>query len=709
MTTYSLFVTSARGLSTLLADELQGLGCRVVRTEPGGCRVRGPLALGYRICLWSRLASRVLLHLADLAVHDEDELYRGVAAIAWEEHLAPERTLAVDYVAQRAAVSHAQFGAQRTKDAIVDRMRDTLGVRPNVDLNAPDLRINVFARGAGCSVAIDLAGESLHRRGWRPRAGLAPLRETTAASMLLEAGWPQMAEAGDAFVDPMAGSGTFVFEALSIAADIAPGIKRARFGLMGWKGHDAALWQTLTDEAAQRAEAGRAKLRNKIVAADAEPTVLEIAKRNAEAVGWDSHIEFQVRRLDEWTSPPHARGLLATNPPYGQRLGGPVGARRVTAELGRTLSRVFTGWRASVLLGDERLVHLLGTTPDATRPVDNGTIEALSVTLTVQPEPELSELARAFVNRIKKNQRKLKAWLKRDGVTCYRVYDADIPEANVAVDRYGEWAHVSEYEAPSTVDAEVARRRFEELLAALPHAIGVGAEHIVAKQRRRQRGTSQYDKRGDDGIRLVVHEGGHRFWVNLEDYLDTGLFLDHRPVRALIAELVAARPRPSFLNLFCYTSTATIYAIAAGAAKTTSVDLSNTYLAWSRDNMVLSGAGAGAGGSAHQFVKEDARRFLERDGRRFDVILLDPPTFSTSKAMEGTLDVQRDHPQLVAAAMARLAAGGELIFSTNARKFRLEGSLAAQYAVRDVSEQTIPPDFSRNQRIHRCFRITEKR
>ena len=686
---HSYFVTSARGVSERLVGELEELGCRTVRVEPGGCRVRGPLELGYRICLWSRLASRVLMHLADLRVPDDKALYDGVAALPWEEHLEGGRTLAVDFVGQRSTITHGQFGAQRTKDGIVDRLRNETGARPDVDLDDPDLRVNVFSRGAGCSVAIDLSGAGLHRRGWRTRAGVAPLRETVAATMLRDAGWAELAKEGAAFVDPMAGSATIVFEALAIAADVAPGLRREKFGFHGWKGHDASVWQALVEDAEARAEAGLGGLRSVFVAADEDPTVIETARANAEAVGWADRIAFEVRSLDAWTEAPASRGLVATNPPYGHRLGGRAEARRAAGALGRCLSRVFSGWRANVLLGDERLVHVLGSMPEAVHPLDNGTIEASAVVLEVGSTSH-DELRRAVTNRLEKNRRKLKSWLRKSGVSCYRIYDADIPEANVAIDRYEDWAVVQEYEAPASVDPAVAEARLHAVLQAVPAGLRVDAEHVVLKTRRRQRGKAQYEKQADFGVRLKAREGGHEFWVNLEDYLDTGLFLDHRPVRELVAELIAERDRPSFLNLFAYTSTATVYAIGAGARRTTSVDLSNTYLDWSRDNLDL----AGADGRHHELVRADVRRFLADDRNRYDVILLDPPTFSSSKKMKGTLDIQRDHASLIEAAMSRLAPEGELIFSTNARKFRLDPAIQSRYQVQDVSESTIPPDFA---------------
>jgi len=519
--------------------------------------------------------------------------------------------------------------------------------------------------------------------------------------MLRDAGWAEMAAQGAAFVDPMAGSGTLVFEALAIAADVAPGLKRERFGFHGWRGHDAAVWRGLLEDAQARADAGLAGCKSTFVAADQDASMIDAARSNAEAAGWEDRIAFEVRSLDEWTKAPAERGLVATNPPYGHRLGGRAEARRAAGALGRCLGRAFTGWRANVLLGDERLVHVLGSVPDAVHPLDNGTIEASAVVLEVGTTPQ-EDLRRAVANRLEKNRRRLKSWLKKSGVSCYRVYDADIPEANVAIDRYEDWAVVQEYEAPASIDPEVAQARLQAVLQAVPKGLGIDAEHVVLKTRRRQRGKAQYEKQADFGVRLQAREGGHEFWVNLEDYLDTGLFLDHRPVRELVAELVAERDGASFLNLFAYTSSATVYAIGAGARRSTSVDLSNTYLDWSRDNLRLAGANL----SRHELVRADVRRFLADTGERYDVILLDPPTFSSSKKMQGTLDIQRDHADLIHACMARLAPEGELVFSTNARKFRLAPAITQRYQVTDVSRDTIPPDYARRQSIHQCYRLT---
>lgn len=721
MTTCSFFVTAPRGLVDVLADELRMLGARVVRTEPGGCRVRGPLSFGYRICLWSRVANRVLLHLADLPVRDADALYEGVRALPWEDHLGPDGTLAVDYVSVRAAVDHSRFGMQRVKDAIVDRFRDRTGRRPSVDTALPDVRINVFARGAGCSVAIDLSGESLHRRGYRREHGAAPLKENLAAGLLTWGEWPRIAAEGGTFVDPMAGAGTLAIEAAWIADDVAPGLRRDHWGFTAWRGHDADAWSEQRREAHQRALARAAGPRADVLAYDGDAEAVSHARANVERAGLGERIVLEVRPLRSWgpgMAPAH--GLLALNPPYGERLGDKADLRGLYGRLGRTLSRCFPGWRAVVLAPDDALRHALGLVPEATLAVDNGPLpctglrydlpegapaEAAPGDAPELPRPSAADQAAAapFVNRLRKNLEQRRKWAEREGITCYRLYDADVPEFNVAIDVYDRWLHVQEYEAPPRIDPELAARRLDLVIATLPATTGVSPDYVVLKRRRRSRGHVQYRPLAATGHRMQVTEGGHRFWVNLHDYLDTGLFLDHRITRWML-ELRAKGKR--FLNLFAYTGSVTVYAACGGAEHTTTVDLSNTYLDWTQANLELNGI---AVGPRHRLVRADVRRFLEEDRDAYDLVFLDPPTTSTSKAMDDRFDVVRDHLDVLTAAMARLAPGGELWFSTNARRFVLAPEASQWWEVEDLTDRSLPPDFRRDPPIHRLWRITERK
>lgn len=309
-----------------------------------------------------------------------------------------------------------------------------------------------------------------------------------------------------------------------------------------------------------------------------------------------------------------------------------------------------------------------------------------------------------FANRIRRNLRHLGRWARRSGITCYRLYDADLPEYAVAIDLYEGWAHVQEYAPPARIDPARAAARLADVLAALPSLLAIPAERLVLKVRERQRGASQYQRLARTDRFQVVTEAGLRFAVNLTDHLDTGLFLDHRLTRTMLRQLAAGG---HFLNLFAYTGSASVYAAAGGARSTTTVDLSGPYLAWARRNMALNGYPEGG---CHRFVEADCLAWLREAPRSlYDLIFLDPPTFSNSKRMgAATLDIQRDHVGLIQRCLERLAPGGTLLFSTNHRQFRLEDRRLAQAQIEDVTPATIPLDFARSPRIHRCYRISRK-
>jgi 23S rRNA (guanine2445-N2)-methyltransferase / 23S rRNA (guanine2069-N7)-methyltransferase len=309
-----------------------------------------------------------------------------------------------------------------------------------------------------------------------------------------------------------------------------------------------------------------------------------------------------------------------------------------------------------------------------------------------------------FINRLRKNARHLGKWARRQGITCYRLYDADLPEYALAVDLYEGWLHVQEYAAPSTIDPALAAARLRDALAAIADVLDVPSDRVVLKVRRRQKGAAQYTRQASEGQFQLVHEGGLQFWVNLQDYLDTGLFLDHRPTRGMIRELAADR---RFLNLFAYTGTASVYAAAGGAAATTTVDMSAVYLDWARRNLRVNGF---AEGGRHAFAQADCLGWLDTPRReRFDLIFLDPPTFSNSKRMGArTFDVQRDHGWLLRAALKLLSPAGVLLFSTNFRHFTLDRACLSGVDVQDVSAATVPLDFQRNPRIHHCWKISRR-
>ncbi len=702
----SMFATAAQGLEPLLADELKALGAAEVRERRGGVAFRGEPETAYRVCLWSRLASRVLLHLAEFPAASPEALYAGVRAIEWEDHLAPEATLAVDFTSVRSAITHTRFGALKTKDAIVDRFRDRLGVRPSVRLERPELRINVHVLKDNATVSVDLAGEGLHRRGYRPLGAPAALKENLAAAILIRAGWPALAAEGRPLLDPFCGSGTFCVEAAMMASDTAPGLQRDYFGFQGWLGHRPKLWARLIDEARARRDAGWSAL-PVIIGGDRDPKAVALTEAASRSAGFTDVIRVVCRDALR-TRPPAGQspGLLVANPPYGERLERHGDLVRLYGELGGLFKREFPGWRAAVFSGSGIPV---GLKPSRTYRLHNGPLEcelALFDLANVPAAPSAADESTAmFANRLRKNLRTVGRWARREGIDCYRLYDADMPEFNVAVDIYrGErlWVHVQEYQAPANIPEDRALRRLQGVLAAVEQVLEVPADQVFLKRRKRQKGGGQYEKMDSSRRFHEVREHGCRLWVNFSDYLDTGLFLDHRPVRRMIQAMASGK---RFLNLFGYTGAATVHAAVGGARETLTVDLSRTYLDWARRNLDLNGCPA----DAHRMVRADCLVWLDEPARGreepFDLIFLDPPTFSRSKRMEDTLDVQRDHIRLIQGAVRLLADGGTLLFSTNLRRFSLDLDALPGLTVTDISRESLPKDFQRNPRIHRCWRI----
>lgn len=706
------FAPCAKGLEYLLVDELRALGIDDAREGLAGVGFSGTLEQAQRGVLWSRLASRILVQLGEFACDDEAALYAGLMAIDWSAQLAAHGSLWIDAHGSSGSLVHTQFVAQRAKDAIVDQFRQRSGQRPDVDRAQPDVRIDLLLRKGRAVVSIDLAGP-LHRRGWRSEQGDAPLKETLAAAVLIRGGWPAMAKEDDAvLLDPMCGAGTLLIEGALMAADVAPGLQRHADAVpTRWLGWDAQRWQSLCAEAVRRAEAGRAGLRAQFFGYDIDARAVAQAEANARRAGMADWIRVTQADIAALPVQVAARGLVVCNPPYDERL---AADPRLYRTLGRRLAEVAPGWRAAILCGDKALAQATGLRAGKTYSVFNG---ALACTLIVvdplhserpaRAAPLLSEGAQMVANRLRKNRDKLARWRQREGVSCYRVYDADLPEYAAAIDVYQTvepdakvYLHVQEYQAPKSIPEEDARRRLGDLVRAAEEVFALPREQVALKTRQRGKGGSKYGVLARSEQRLVVEESALKFEVNLFDYLDTGLFLDHRPVRALLR--TEARGR-HFLNLFCYTATASVYAASGGAASTTSVDLSATYLEWAGRNLGLNGLR----GADHRLVQADVMTWLAAERARYGLIFCDPPTFSNSARAED-FDVQRDHVDLIERCMDLLSPGGLLVFSTNARRFRLDPVVEATCQCDFLGERALPMDFARNPRIHRAWRITRR-
>lgn len=711
-----LVLTCPKSLEGLLREEAIELGLLEVKEKVAAVQGLADMATAYKICLWSRLANRVLLVIKRFPVSSAQSLYEDIYYIDWRDHLEPTGSLAIEFTGKGSGIDNTHFGALKVKDAIVDKLRTKQGERPSIDKLYPDLRIHVHLARGEAVVAIDLSGQSLHQRGYRLQQGAAPLKENLAAAILIRAGWPKIAAEGGALVDPMCGVGTLLIEGAMIAADVAPNLHREHWGFTDWLGHIPSLWKRIQQEAFDRADIGLNKPPLWIRGYEADPRLIKPAHNNVERANLDHWIK--IYQGDLATFAPHPdkgqKGLVVCNPPYGERLGDEASLLYLYQHFGEALREQCLGWQAGIFTGSPSLGKRMGIRSHKQYAFFNGALPCKLLLLNIIPEQFvidksqtktdtannsalLSEGAQMFANRLEKNRKQLAKWAAKEDISCYRLYDADMPEYALAIDLYNDWVHVQEYAPPRSIDPEKAQIRLLDALSAIPQVLNIDPEKIVIKRREQQKGKNQYERQNSEGHFMEVQEGDIKLLVNLKDYLDTGLFLDHRPMRLRIQQEAKDK---RFLNLFCYTATATVHAVKGGARTTTSVDLSRTYLDWAKRNLLLNGFS-----ERQRLEQADVMEWLSYEKDEYDLIFIDPPTFSNSKRFEGVFDIQRDHAKLIDLTMAKLAKKGTVYFSNNFRKFVLDEDLKDRYQIEEISEQTIDADFARNTKIHRAWKI----
>ncbi len=715
------FASCPKHLELLLRDELESFGCNNVKQTVAGVFFSGDLKTLYKVCLGSRLANRVLMPIARDKAKSAREIYQLVYDTPWENYFTADRTFVINFIGTNSEIKNTQFGAQKVKDAIVDRFMYKQSKRPSIDKKAPDIRINVRLTNEQTIVSLDMSGESLHKRGYRIAQGDAPLKENLASAILIRAGWPQLVSNARAesrkigLIDPMCGSGTFLVEAALMAANIAPGLLRKKFGFEKLLIHNQALWSEVIEAAAAAEVDLQEDNFPMFYGEDRDEKVLSFARTNVKSANIESVVNIQSGTIGAFTNPfgnDVSAGIMVCNPPYGERLGDIESLREDYRILGQAVKRELSSWDIAVLTSNTDLVKEMRLRPKNRYKFFNGTIAAELVVFNILAEggqlrediefrdKPLSEGAQMVANRLLKNSRKLSSWIKKNNISCYRLYDADMPEYSAAIDVYDDYYHVQEYQAPKNVDENKARKRFEEIIHAVRHAFSVESEKVISKTRQRHRGKSQYQKlnHSDTTDFMAVSEGKASLFVNLTDYLDTGLFLDHRPLRK---RLSTEAKHKRFLNLFCYTATATVQAAIGGAESSVSVDMSNTYLKWAEENFALNNIPL----ETHQLVRGDVVTWLKNCRQGFDIIMLDPPSFSNSKNTNTVLDIQKDHVRLILRCMEILNPNGTLYFSNNLRSFKLDMDALSAVNVEDISAQTLDPDFQRNAKIHRCWKM----
>ncbi|EID4390116.1 bifunctional 23S rRNA (guanine(2069)-N(7))-methyltransferase RlmK/23S rRNA (guanine(2445)-N(2))-methyltransferase RlmL [Vibrio vulnificus] len=703
-----LAVTS-NGLENLLAEELTKLGIADAKPVQAGVRFKASNEQVYRCCLWSRLASRFVRVLSEFTCQSDMDLYLATSSINWVNQFHSTKKFVVDFNGTNREIRNSQYGAMKVKDGIVDCFEKKNLPRPNISKERPDVRIHVRLHKDKAILGVDMVGNGLHQRGYRPASGKAPLRETLAAAIILRSGWTEE----QPLLDPMCGSGTLLIEAAMMAANMAPGVKREKWVFESLEDFEPEVWAEIKSEANVIARRGVKKVGARFYGFDNDEKVLKIAQDNARRAGVADLIEFKLGDAATVSRPQEfENGVIVCNPPYGERLGTEPGLIALYTAFGGQLKAQFGGCTASIFSSSDELLSCLRMRAEKQFKLNNGALPCHQKNYTIaQRSAEQIEgadgplsIAPDFANRLKKNIGKIGKWAQKEQLDCYRIYDADLPEYNVAIDVYQDHLVIQEYAAPKNIPEEKAKRRLTDIIRASIQVTGVEANKVVLKVREKQKGRNQYQKLGQVSERMEVNEYGAKLIVNLYDYLDTGLFLDHKITRRRLGEMAKGA---DFLNLFAYTGSATVHAALGGARSTTTVDMSNTYLEWAKDNMSANGCV----GRQHKFEQADCLQWLEKAQGQYDLIFIDPPTFSNSKRMEDSFDVQRDHIKLMKNLKRLLRENGTIVFSNNKRHFKMDMEAMEELGLdaKNISSQTLPLDFSRNKHIHNCWVITHKK
>ena len=712
MAEYRYFMTCPGGFENLLVRELETLGIFTASESRGGVYFNASFEEGMNVCLWTRLGGRLLLQLKVFEAEEEKDIYNAVLETEWDRWFSPDKSILIDTTTVSSKFRNSSYLSLLVKDGIADYFRKKTEERPSVSKDHPDIRINLFAEKDQAVLSLDMSGNSLHQRGYRIERTEAPIKENVAAGILLRSGWDEMSLQGSAFLDPMCGSGTFLIEAAFIAANIAPSLKRDYFCFRNFSIFNEEEWENLK-KTAENASSMDMLSKCRFTGYDLNMKAVRASRANIENLNltrWITVKQGDILKLPENYRNRSKKGLIAFNPPYGERLGEVEALKNLYRQTGEILRESFDGWKATVITGEGELSRKFGLKPSRVNTVYNGPIKCTASVFELdssyrkesREEKDNTKGSVVFENRLRKNLKTVRKWAGKEGVSSFRIYDADIPEYSAAVDLYeNQFVYLQEYQPPKEIPAGKAEKRLMDMVKKLSSVLDIERDKIFIRQRKRQRSSSQYIRLDSSGEFEVMNEGGLSFYVNFRDYLDTGIFLDHRIVRNIIREKSSGK---SFLNLFAYTCTASVYAAAGGASRTVSVDTSSGYLEWGIKNFQLNRISL----ENTFFQKQDSIEYLEKGKEKFDLIFIDPPTFSNSKSRENDFDIQRDHAEMLVRAGKRLANKGEIIFSNNYKKFKMDEKLQNEFLIEDITEKTVSADFSRNRTIHRCWIMRKK-
>ncbi|QDV69756.1 Ribosomal RNA large subunit methyltransferase K/L [Rosistilla carotiformis] len=743
-----LIATCAFGLEAVVRRELSDLGYVGKVISPGRILFSAPPEAICRANLWLRSADRVLIRLATFEAADFDALFDQTRDLSWSQWLPQDACFPVSAKSHDSQLESVPAIQRTVKKAAVLGMQREFGTEV-LDESGAQYKIEASLIKDVATLTIDTTGPGLHKRHYCDRPALVLVKETLAAALVQLSFWNR----DRPMVDPFCGSGTIVIEAAMIGRRIAPGLGRS-FSAQQWPTLSPAMWENAIEEAMQLQ---LPDLEGRIIGTDVDGRSLAAARESAVRAGVEGSVHFQTKSFGALSSNKQY-GCVITYTPYE------MGGRRNPEQdaLYRSIPLVLrrlTTWSHYVLTPHPRFEQIVGRDADrrrklynartectyyqfhgpkrprdaaATRAAEADSPDAAETEGSIQnpptesvgpmpaavgvpaarPKPTIApafghldakahEQAALFRTRLTKRARHLRRLPTRQGVTCFRLYERDIPEIPLVVDRYGDHLHINEYERPHDRDPAQHANWLDLMAKTAGETLEIPKGQTFLKRRLRQSGSSQHEHVASDHYETEVTEAGLRFIVNLSDYVDTGLFLDHRLTRGMVR---AEAEGKSMLNLFAYTGSFSVYAAAGGAARTTTVDWSNTYLDWARRNMALNGFD----GLEHKYHRESALDFLANQPLQpaYDLAVVDPPTFSNSKRTDDVWDVQQGYVDLINAVLPRMQPGGVIYFSSNFRRLKFDPEAIDADEIREISAQTVPPEY-RNRRIHRCWRIVK--
>ena len=692
------------GIEHLLAEELEQAGVTLGKQSVGSVRFETDNSTAQRICMMTRFATRIMLLIDESEeISNKDALYKFARFQAWQDWFGPTQTFAIEFNGTNTELKNTQFSGLVIKDGVVDYFNDLYEQRPNVDKSEPNIRIIAKLNRDKCALYIDYSGPRLSDRGYRTKQGKAPIREHLAAALVKRSGW--LDDSTQPLFDPCCGSGTLLIEAAGMANN-APTNTEREFAFKRLPSFRKAKFDIVKAELKEQQQDNNLWL----IGSDIDSKLVEVAEQNAGRAGVSNTIKFKQGDANQLKSIAKRPGVVISNLPYGERIGSMAELVNLHRNMGVAFKKYFPNWKLALLGTDDSLFKLLKLSREKRYKFKNGPLDA-EFNLYELNERQVNQNERAtglnyegssaFANRVKKNKQALKSWLKKEQVSAYRVYDADIPEYNVAVDVYNDCAVIFEYAAPKEIEDDVAQKRLQDVITLTAQQLNIEPENIAVKVRKRQKGEAQYTSMDKQNRFEIVEEFGAKFKVNLFDYLDTGLFLDHRLARRYIQENANGK---RVLNLFAYTGSVSVHAALGGAKAVTTVDMSKTYLKWAEENFALNELK----NTRFRFEQADCLKWLEYAQGQYDLIFLDPPTFSNSKRMKEAFDVQRDHIQLLTWIKNILSPNGTLVFSNNKRGFKMDevALIGLGLKAENISEKTLSPDFKRNKQIHNSWLIT---